>query len=197
MPPSVFISYTHDSDEHKKRVLDLAQRLRGDGLDCVVDRFVETNPPEGGWHVWTERQMWDANFVLLVCTPVSLRRWKGEEPEGVGLGASWEWKVVYDILYAQRGENHKFVPVLLEGGGGADVPKILHSRATTYELPRDYDDLLRYLTGQLLVVPAPVGAVPLLPLAAGHRGGRSHTGHGGCGCSQGRWCSRPYPWCTG
>ena len=127
MPPSVFISYTHDSDEHKKRVLDLAQRLRGDELDCVVDRFVETNPPEGGWHVWTERQMWDANFVLLVCTPVSLRRWKGEEPEGVGLGASWESGKWLRNPVRTVGRERQIVRLL--SAERADVPKIC--------LPRD------------------------------------------------------------
>ncbi len=34
----VFISYTHDSEEHQKRVYALADRLRGDGVNVVFDR---------------------------------------------------------------------------------------------------------------------------------------------------------------
>jgi hypothetical protein len=40
------ISYSHDSAAHKQRVLDLADRLHGDGVDCHLDRY-EDSPPEG------------------------------------------------------------------------------------------------------------------------------------------------------
>lgn len=35
--PKVFISYSHDSEEHKDRVLALSDRLRADGIDCIID----------------------------------------------------------------------------------------------------------------------------------------------------------------
>ena len=35
----VFISYSHDSDAHKERVLELADRLRTDGLHVELDQF--------------------------------------------------------------------------------------------------------------------------------------------------------------
>ena len=35
--PKVFISYSHDTQEHKKWVLDLATRLRGGGVDAIID----------------------------------------------------------------------------------------------------------------------------------------------------------------
>ncbi len=50
--PTVFISYSQDSEEHKKRVLDLSNRLRGDGVDCSIDQY-EESPPEG-WTRWVE-----------------------------------------------------------------------------------------------------------------------------------------------
>lgn len=37
-PPKVFISYSHDTVEHQERVLDLADRLRADGIDAEVDQ---------------------------------------------------------------------------------------------------------------------------------------------------------------
>jgi len=46
----VFISYSHDSDQHKDRVLTLSDRLRADGIDCTIDQY-ETFPPEG-WARW-------------------------------------------------------------------------------------------------------------------------------------------------
>jgi len=44
--PTVFVSYSHDSESHAARVLELAQRLRADGIDCWIDQF-EQGPAEG------------------------------------------------------------------------------------------------------------------------------------------------------
>ncbi len=37
--PSVFISYSHDSTEHKSWVLQLATDLRGAGVDATLDQW--------------------------------------------------------------------------------------------------------------------------------------------------------------
>ncbi len=37
--PKVFISYSHDSDEHKKWVLNLATKLRRHGVDAILDQW--------------------------------------------------------------------------------------------------------------------------------------------------------------
>ena len=34
----VFISYSHDSEDHKDRVHALADRLRADGVTVIIDR---------------------------------------------------------------------------------------------------------------------------------------------------------------
>jgi hypothetical protein len=41
-PERVFISYSHDDEVHKARVLDLANRLREDGVDAVIDQYEES-----------------------------------------------------------------------------------------------------------------------------------------------------------
>ena len=38
--PRVFISYSHDSDDHRARVLGLSERLRADGIETILDRYV-------------------------------------------------------------------------------------------------------------------------------------------------------------
>jgi hypothetical protein len=43
-PPRIFISYSHDSEEHSARVLELATRLRSEGVDAWLDRY-EPAPP--------------------------------------------------------------------------------------------------------------------------------------------------------
>lgn len=37
--PQVFISYSHDSLEHKQWVLELATRLRANGIDAILDQW--------------------------------------------------------------------------------------------------------------------------------------------------------------
>ena len=38
-PPKVFISYSHDTVSQQERVLDLADRLRTDGIDAEIDQY--------------------------------------------------------------------------------------------------------------------------------------------------------------
>ena len=76
----VFISYSHDSEPHKQFVLELSKRLRDEGLDCQIDRYLNGSPSEG-WQRWMETQIEQADFVLLICTPDYLKRYRGEERE--------------------------------------------------------------------------------------------------------------------
>ena len=46
-PPRIFISYSHDSEEHSARVLKLAIRLRSEGVDAWLDRYEPA--PQEGW----------------------------------------------------------------------------------------------------------------------------------------------------
>ena len=85
-PPRVFISYSHDSPAHEAKVLALANRLRSNGVDTIVDQY-ESFPPRG-WIEWMKHQVQDAQYILVVCTETYRRRWDGEEQAGVGLGAS-------------------------------------------------------------------------------------------------------------
>lgn len=77
--PKVFISYSHDSNEHCDFIRGISDRMRReDGLDCQIDQYINGSPPEG-WKLWMENQIEQADFVLLVCTPNYLKRYRGEE----------------------------------------------------------------------------------------------------------------------
>ena len=52
-PTKVFISYSHDSPEHRTRVLNFAEKLRKDGLDAWIDQYESW--PEKGWPLWMEK----------------------------------------------------------------------------------------------------------------------------------------------
>ena len=154
---NVFISYTHDAEDHQRRVIQLAQRLREDGLNCWIDAFVNGHPEEG-WDLWMERQIENADFVLLVCTEVYRRRFRGEESAEKGHGAAWESLLTRDHIYSTKGWNRKFIPVFFEGASLKDIPGIFRYRYTHYKLMDQYDALYRYLTDQSKIVPKPIGA---------------------------------------
>jgi TIR domain len=83
--PKVLISYSHDSPEHKDRVLVLSNRLRGEGIDCTIDQYLLV-PPEG-WPRWMEKQIRESDFVLMVCTETYYRRVLGQpDPDRGGRG---------------------------------------------------------------------------------------------------------------
>jgi tetratricopeptide (TPR) repeat protein len=159
-PPKVFISYSHDSEEHCLQVAALADRLRSDGVDCTIDRY-ETSPREG-WPLWMERRLEESDFVLVVCTGTYLRRAGGLEAPGVGLGARFESGLIVQDLYDAALHNEKYIPIQFLDGSPEEIPRSLRS-ATRYVLDRDYETLCRHLTGQPAVVKRPVGAPRHLP----------------------------------
>jgi TIR domain len=80
-------------------VLGLANRLRQDGIDALVDQY---NPaPPQGWPKWMEREIQAADFVLLVCTETYLQRVEGREQPGKGRGVVWESNLIYNLLYPE------------------------------------------------------------------------------------------------
>jgi hypothetical protein len=118
--PRVFISYSHDSAEHRDRVLELADRLRADGIDAMIDQYIQF-PPEG-WPNWCEAEIRKADFVPMVCTETYLRRIDGDEEPGKGHGVLWEARLIKQHLYDAGSVSRKFVPLLFADGLSAHVP---------------------------------------------------------------------------
>lgn len=143
----VFVSYSHDSAGHEGRVLALADRLRSDGVDCVLDQY-EPAPAEG-WPRWMERRIAASRFVLLICTDVYLRRVEGRERPGTGLGVAWESNLLYNLLYAAGTLDERLIPVLLDAADVGHIPLPLRGLAR-YVVADDagYEALYRRLTDQ-------------------------------------------------
>ena len=59
-----------------------------------------------------EKKIAWAEFVLVTCTPIYLKRWQNEEEPNVGLGAQWESLLTRQHLYQAAGNNNKFVPIV-------------------------------------------------------------------------------------
>jgi hypothetical protein len=144
--PRVFISYSHDSEEHKARVASLAQRLRAAGLNVVLDSDKLPGGPTEGWPLWSERQVKEADFVLVACTLVYSERYEGNQPPGVGLGAIWEAGAIRQFLYDHPAGNERIRVVLFDAADQQYIPTQLRRYHSYQPLVEDsYAELLGWL----------------------------------------------------
>lgn len=160
--PHVFISYSWDSEAHKRKVFELSEQLRDEGIDCDLDQYYQS-PPEG-WARWMLRQVEQADFVLMVCTETYYQRALGEAPAGVGKGVKWEGAMITDAIFNQEAKNEKFIPVLFSTEDMKFVPAFVFS-VSRYLLPQDHEKLYRRLTNQPEVIKRPPGPRKILPPA--------------------------------
>lgn len=136
----VFISYSHDNVEHVQRVLDLSNKLRSEGIDCVLDQY-ESSPPEG-WPRWMDRKIRDCRYVLMICTETYYKRVMGEETPDIGHGVKWEGNLIYQHIYNAGSQNIKFIPVIFSPSDRKFIPASVQG-STSYcvETEKGYNDL--------------------------------------------------------
>ena len=164
---TVFISYSHDSEEHRERVLALSERLREDGIETILDQYVNGSPP-GGWPRWMLDQLDAADSVIVVCTETYYRRFRGHEEPGKGKGVDWEGALITQEIYDRRSRTLKFVPVLLAAADEDWIPEPLRS-GTHYSLTSEsgYQGLYDFLLEQSGVEPRAVGTLKAKPRRKG------------------------------
>lgn len=180
----VFISYSHDSNQHKHRILALSDSLCADGIDCTIDQY-ETSPHEG-WARWCNRMIEEANYVLVACTQIYEQRFKGTDTTKIGKGAKWEGAIITQELYEAQGRNVKFIPIIFTTEDKTYIPSILGG-VTFYEVNTDegYKFLCRHLTSQPAIPKPELGKLKSMPplarkqdISSGYGGpqGNSHDG---------------------
>jgi len=158
--PKVFISYSHDSQEHKKWVLDLATRLRNTGIDAIIDQW-ELKPGDDLPH-FMETNLAASDYVLMICTD----RYVEKANSGVG-GVGYEKMIVTSDLIKNIDFN-KVIPIIRQSGT-RNVPTFLKtklfidfSRLDDFEF--SYDELIRTLHNAPLYVKPKIGNSPFTPL---------------------------------
>jgi len=160
--PRVFISYTHETEEHIKRVLELANKLRESGIDTILDQY-EDCPPEG-WPHWMDRNIKNSDFVLMICTETYYLRVMGEESAGKGLGVKWEGRLIYQHYYDNGGKSNKFIPIIFDEMDEAHIPTPFKGN-THYNLGEEgkYDKLYWFLRGIKNIEKPRLGKLKPLP----------------------------------
>ncbi|MEE4576602.1 toll/interleukin-1 receptor domain-containing protein [Paenibacillus polymyxa] len=121
--PSVFISYSWSSDEHEKWVIDLATRLRKDGVDAFIDKW--RLKPGHDRFAFMERMIMDEDIhkVLVICD----KEYKAKADQRSG-GVGIETQIISKNVYTHINQE-KFIPVVAERGesGKEFIPSYLES----------------------------------------------------------------------
>jgi SAM-dependent methyltransferase len=160
--PKVLIIYSHETEEHMDRVLSLSDRLRTDGIDCIIDQY-ETSPPEG-WPRWSDNQIEESNFILIVCTKTYEERFKSIEEQGKGKGVKWEGLIILQRFYESEANNRKFIPIIFSPNDQSHIPTIL--RGTNFynvDTNDGYEALYRHITDQPNVIKPRIGNIKSMP----------------------------------
>lgn len=119
--PSVFMSYSHDSPQHKEWVAELATRLRKEGgADVILDQW---DTEHGDDLVkFMEKSVIDVDRVLMVCTTAYVQ--KANDGKG---GVGYETMVVTGEMVHDLGTT-KFIPIIPPENTNATVPTCVSTR---------------------------------------------------------------------
>jgi hypothetical protein len=155
--PKIFISYSHDSPDHKRWVGDLATKLRQNGIDVILDQWdlgLGDDVPK-----FMEKSVTEADRVLMICT----EKYVHKANEGSG-GVGYEAMVVTGELVQDLGTS-KFIPVIRQGSVQPLIPKSVSTRlyvnlshAKNYQ--EQFDQLLRELHNAPRIPKPPLGQSP-------------------------------------
>ena len=155
--PKVFISYSHDSPEHKQWVSELASQLRHNGVDAILDQ----------WDLglgdditrFMELGIVDADRVLVICTDKYVS--KANATEG---GVGYERMIVNAELVQNLGTD-KFIPIIRQASGKEKTPAFLGTRVyADFRRDSQFDEECKKLIHELHEVPIvqkpPLGKSP-------------------------------------
>ncbi|MBV1795823.1 SEFIR domain-containing protein [Siccirubricoccus sp. G192] len=156
--PTVFISYSHESEEHRTKALTLSNRLRNEGVDASIDAYVQH--PEEGWPKWMERQF-RSTFLVVILSPRYVRDFNQESVSSSG--ARYEGGMLSSLLLDNGLSFRRMAIVCFDAWPNLEIPPIL-SGCTRYciDRPGEYEKLYAFLTGQSLVEKPSLGNVVTL-----------------------------------
>ncbi|MBB5958000.1 hypothetical protein FHS29_004608 [Saccharothrix tamanrassetensis] len=136
--PRVFVSYAHDSEEHKELVLRFVTFLRVEaGVDAHFDRWYEGKRQD--WSLWAIDQLEKADFILVIASPAYKRRAEGAGPPHEGRGSRFEAAIIRDNLTRDLpAETARVLPVVLPGRSVDEIPVFLGAHSRTHYVVSEF-----------------------------------------------------------
>ncbi|MDE0085044.1 MAG: toll/interleukin-1 receptor domain-containing protein [Candidatus Poribacteria bacterium] len=157
-PPTVFASYSHDSDEHKQWVLKLSTQLIENGVNVILDQW-ELGAGDD-ITLFMEKGVKGSDRVLVICTDAYVR--KANAGEG---GVGYE-RLIVTAQLAQDLGTKKFIPIIRQSSNEERTPTFLATRKyidfeDDDEFDEKFDELLHEIH-DVLIIPKPrLGRNPL------------------------------------
>jgi serine/threonine protein kinase len=151
-PVRVYVSYLRRDLEEPIQVVELCRRLRGDGVDAIIDLYEEA--PAQGWYQWILNQWELADFHLIVFEAA-----QGPEIDVRSDGLSsydadrsklaFELHLAHQLFFEVSGKTNKIVPAVTSPVYAEHIPLAFRG-LRSYDLshPSSYEDLLRVFTSQ-------------------------------------------------
>ncbi len=155
-PPKVFVSYSHDSPEHKAWVRQLSEQLRTDGVDVLLDQW-EVGLG-GDVAAFMEHGLGSADRVILVCSESYIH--KANNLKG---GTGFE-RMIVTAEVAKDLKTRKFIPLIRNAKDPA-LPSFIGHRIYAdfrddVDYATQYDELLREIWKTPKHVKPPLGSSP-------------------------------------
>ena len=156
--PIVFISYSWDNEEHKKWVLNLADRLCVDGIDIILDRYYlkpGTNLPH-----FVEQNLDKADRIIIIFT----QNYKLKADKRTG-GVGYEYSIMNVELYKNQTSNEKIIPILRQGSTEESIPTFMQQfihidTRNDDNFENSYKDLIREIYNEPEIQKPNIGQKP-------------------------------------
>ena len=133
--PKIFISYSWSSKEYEEKVMDLAVKLQGDGVEVIIDKWIMQ--PGNDTINFMEKCVKDPeiNYVLMLLDKKYTEK-ANNRSGGVGI----ETQIISNEVYNDV-EQSKFIPIVFDRDedGKIYVPIYLKSKFH-YDLTQDNSD---------------------------------------------------------
>lgn len=161
IPPKVFISYSWTSPEYEETVLELATRLRNDGIDIVLDKW-ELKEGQDKYHFMEQMvKSDDVKKVLLLCD----KKYKEKADSRKG-GVGTESQIISQEIYNNVSQE-KFIPIVMkrDESGKEYLPVFVKNRifvdlSDDERYEQGYERLIRNLLNQPLYKKPELGVPP-------------------------------------
>lgn len=155
--PIVFISYSHDSEEHKNWVLQLSTRLKSNGVNVILDRWnLKLGSDLGSF---MEKGLSKSKRVVCICSELYVE--KANQGKG---GAGFEKQIMTAEIIKDQNTNW-IIPLIKNNPTSSKTPTFLAGRLyisfeelNLYEAK--YEELLRDLLDEPVLPIPPVGKNP-------------------------------------
>lgn len=159
--PKVFISYSWTSAEYEDKVLNLAKRLKIDGVNVMIDKWM-LKPGNDNINFMEKCVKDETVDYVLILLDKGYTEKANKRKGGVGIETQIISKEVYDDV-----EQEKFIPIIFDRNenGEIDVPIYLRTRfyfdLTRGDIEKQYVDLVKTIYNKPVYTEPKLGTPPI------------------------------------